>query len=35
VIIDPDGRVAQVFFRTRAAGHAGRILAALERLQAA
>lgn len=35
VIIDPDGRVAQVFPRTRAAGHAGRILAALERLQAA
>lgn len=35
VIIDPDGRVAQVFPRTRAAGHAARILAALERLQAA
>lgn len=35
IIIDPDGRVAQVFPRTRAAGHAGRILAALEQLQAA
>ncbi len=35
VIIDPDGRIAQLFPRTLAAGHAGRILAALERLQAA
>lgn len=34
VIIDPDGRIAQLFPGTRAAGHAGRILAALERLQA-
>ena len=35
VIIDPAGRIAQFFPRTRAAGHAGRIRAALERLQAA
>lgn len=35
VIIDPAGRIAQLFPRTRAAGHADRIRAALERLQAA
>ena len=35
VIIDPAGRIAQLFPRARAAGHAGRIRAALERLQAA